>query len=50
MNTHSSPPPVTWNLSGEPCDTWEKALSTVKNNKEAFIICDHGDDFSPGIL
>lgn len=45
MNTHSSPPPVTWNLSGEPCDTLEKALSAVKNNKEAFIICDRGDDF-----
>lgn len=45
MNSDSPFPPVTWDLSGDPCETKEKALSAIKNNTEAFIICSRGDDF-----
>ena len=38
-------PPIVWELSGDPCETQEKALSSIKNDTEAFIICSRGDEF-----
>lgn len=41
MNTHSSPPPVTWNLSGEPCDTLEKPFprsKTIRRPSSSVIV------------
>ena len=45
MNTNSPLPPVFWELTGDPCETQEKALSGIKNDTEAFIICNRGDEF-----
>lgn len=45
MNSDSPFPSVTWELSGDPCETKEKALAAIKNDTEAFIICSRGDDF-----
>ncbi len=45
MSLHSSLPPIVWELSGDPCETQEKALSGIKNDTEAFIICSRGDEF-----
>lgn len=40
-----SAPSIVWELSGEPCETRDQALSGIKNNTEAFIICSRGDEF-----
>lgn len=45
MNTDSPLPPVAWELSGDPCETQEKAFSGIKNDTEAFIICNRGGEF-----
>lgn len=42
-------PPVAWELSGDPCETQEKAFCGIKNNTEAFIICNRGDEFLQAI-
>ena len=44
MSLHSAPS-IVWELSGEPCETRDQALSGIKNNTEAFIICSRGDEF-----
>ncbi|MCD8061663.1 MAG: hypothetical protein LUE13_04910 [Akkermansiaceae bacterium] len=49
MNSDSSFPSVTWEVDGDPCETQEKALSAIKNNMEAFIICTRGNDFLQAI-
>ena len=49
MSLHSAPS-IVWELSGEPCETQDQALSGIKNNTEAFIICSRGDEFPPGHL
>ena len=38
-------PSIVWELSGEPCETRDQALSGIKNNTEAFIICSRGVEF-----
>ena len=42
-------PSIVWELSGEPCETRDQALSGIKNNTEAFIICSRGDEFLQAI-
>lgn len=49
MSLHPPFPPVTWKLSGAPCETQEKALSGIKNNTKAFIICQRGEEFLQAI-
>ena len=49
MNPDSPFPSVTWEVDGDPCETQEKALSAIKNNMEAFIICTRGNDFLQAI-
>ena len=44
-----SAPSIVWELSGEPCETRDQALSGIKNNTEAFIICSRGDEFLQAI-
>ena len=48
MSLHSAPS-IVWELSGEPCETRDQALSGIKNNTEAFIICSRGDEFLQAI-
>ena len=48
MSLHSAPS-IVWELSGEPCETQDQALSGIKNNTEAFIICSRGDEFLQAI-
>lgn len=49
MSIHSPLSPIVWELSGDPCETQEKALSGLKNNTEAFVICSRGDEFLQAI-
>lgn len=49
MSLHPPFPPVTWELSGDLCETQEKALSGIKNNTKAFIICQRGEEFLQAI-
>lgn len=38
-------PSIIWELSGDPCATQEEALSGIKHDTEAFIICNRGNEF-----
>lgn len=49
MSLHSPLPPIIWELSGDPCETQEKAFSGIKNDTEAFIICNRGGEFLQAI-
>lgn len=45
MSLSSPGPSIVWELSGDPCETQEEALSGIKNDTEAFLICNRGDEF-----
>lgn len=45
MNPDSTSSAVTWELTGDPCHTQERAFAGIKNDMEAFIICNRGDGF-----
>ncbi|MSD68882.1 hypothetical protein GKE20_25695 [Escherichia coli] len=45
MSLSSSRPSIIWELSGDPCATQEEALSGIKHDTEAFIICNRGNEF-----
>ena len=45
MSLSSSRPSIIWELSGDPCATQEEALSGIKDDTEAFIICNRGNEF-----
>ena len=45
MSLSSPGPSIVWELSGDLCETQEEALSGIKNDTEAFLICHRGDEF-----